>query len=90
MSYFKLSRVVERVVCHHRLDNWALDASRNQFIAQRLLDKFRNVEENYVQVSINSVRPDGAPLRPVELLQKLQLSFSGAQHDEPLLKGILF
>ena len=49
------------------------------------------VEENCVHVQFSSLRTDKEPLKSVELLKKLQLSYSGSSHSaDSSVKGIWF
>ena len=53
-----------------------------------MLQNLKTVEENLVHFNFSSLRPDKKPLRNIELLKKLQLSFSGERYANiPSVKG---
>lgn len=70
-----------------RIDNWCADGKHSLYHAQQLLQNLVSIEENYIDVSFANNRPEGKSLRSVDLLKKLQLSFSGTRHSTPAAKG---
>ena len=69
------------------MDGCDADATKSKFTAERLIQNLTTIEENRIAVNIGSTNPNKGPLRTIELLRSLQLSFSGAGHEEPMIKG---
>ena len=71
-----------------RLDE--LEAKHSQFKAHHLLQNLSTVEGNLMHLSFIPSRPNKQPLRGIELLKHLKISYSGERYaNDSLLQGKL-
>jgi len=71
-----------------RLDQ--LEAKHSRFKAHYLLQNLSTVEESLMYLSFIPSRPDKQPLRGIELLKQLKISYSGERYaNDSLLQGKL-